>query len=81
MKFAAFVTKEASEVGKEAALETKTPFNEIELLEANKDFIFENMPGLKSVKIFSAISDQDGIEGAKVTKEAALPSKPTIFFY
>ena len=81
MKFAAFVVKEATVVGKESALEVKTPFNEIEILESNKDFIFENMPGLKGVRILSATAEDDGIEGAKSQKEAALPSKPAIFFY
>lgn len=42
MKFAAFVVKEATVSGKESALELKAPFDEIEILEANKDFIFEN---------------------------------------
>lgn len=81
MKFAAFVTKEATVVGKESALELKTPFNEIELLEKTQDFIFENMPGLKGVRILSATSEDDGIENTKNSKEAALPSKPSIYFY
>jgi hypothetical protein len=83
MKFAAFVVKEATVVGKDSALELKTPFNEIEILESNKDFIFENMPGLKGIKILSATSaaDDEGVEGAKSQKEAALPSKPSIFFF
>jgi hypothetical protein len=81
MKFAAFVVKEAGDVGKDSALELKTPFNELEILESNKDFIFENMPGLKGVKILPASGEDDGIEGAKSQKEAALPSKPSIFFY
>jgi hypothetical protein len=65
MKFAAHVVKEASVVGKDSALELKTPFNEIELLEKNRDFIFENMPGLKNVRILSAASEDDGIENSK----------------
>jgi hypothetical protein len=81
MKFAAFVIKEATVVGKESALELKSPFSEIDLLEGNRDFIFENMPGLKQVKILSATAEDDGIEGAKGSKESALPSKPSIFFY
>lgn len=83
MKFAAFVVKEATVVGKDSALETKTPFNELEILEANRDFIFENMPGLKGVKILSAgaSDEEDGLAGAKQIKENALPSKPSIFFY
>jgi leucyl-tRNA synthetase len=82
MKFAAFVVKEAQVVGKEAALELTTPFNEMELLEGTRDFVFENMPGLKNVRILSAQKDDDGLEGAaKASKEAALPGKPAIFFY
>lgn len=81
MKFAAFVIKEAPSVGKESALELKTPFNETELLERTQDFVFENMPGLKGVRILNAAAEDDGIEGTKNSKEAALPSKPSIFFY
>ena len=81
MKFAAFVVKEATVSGKDSALELKTPFNESEILESNKDFIFENMPGLKNVKVLPVSAEDDGIEGAKALKEAALPSKPTIFFF
>jgi hypothetical protein len=81
MKFAAFVTKEAQEVGKDAALELKTPFNEIELLESTKDFVFENMPGVKQVKILPNSTEEEGTESAKPQKEAALPGKPSIFFY
>lgn len=39
------------------------------------------MPGLKGVKILSAAAEDDSIEGAKNTKEGALPSKPAIFFF
>lgn len=81
MKFAAFVTKEATMVGKDSALELKAPFSESELLENTKDFIFENMPGLKSVRILNAANEDDGIEGTKASKEAALPTKPSVFFY
>ena len=81
MKFAAFVVKEATVSGKESALELKTPFDENELLEGNRDFIFENMHGLKNVRVLSATNQDDGIEGATASKEAALPSKPSIFFF
>lgn len=81
MKFAAFVVKEAQSVGKDAALELKAPFSEIELLENTKDFVFENMPTIKGVRILSAQGEDDGIEGAKLSKEASLPTKPSVFFY
>ncbi len=79
IKFAAFVIKEAPSVGKESALELKTPFNEVELLENTKDFVFENMPGLKGVRILTV--EDESIEGTKNAREAALPSKPSIYFY
>lgn len=40
LKFAAHIAKEAEATGKDAALEIKTPFDEIELLNANHDFVF-----------------------------------------
>lgn len=39
------------------------------------------MPGLKNVKVISAIVDEEGLEGAKQIKETAVPSKPAIYFY
>ncbi len=43
MKFAAYLLEEASKNGKETAFELKTPFEEVPLLQTNKDFVFENM--------------------------------------
>lgn len=57
LKFSAHIAKEAEIVGKDAALETKTPFNEIEIIESNKAFIFENMPGLNNIRVVS--NEQD----------------------
>ena len=43
MKFAAFVVKEATEVGKDQALMQRMPFDEKDLAESNRVFLFENM--------------------------------------
>jgi hypothetical protein len=80
LKFAAHLVKEAETLGKEAALEVKTPFDEVELLENNRDFVFENMPTVKTFKVVTA-SEENEIEGSKTTREAAVPGKPQAFFY
>lgn len=67
-------------MGKEAALELKTPFNELEVIESNREFIFENMPGLKNIQVLSSDSGME-IENSKVTREQAQPSRPAAFFY
>lgn len=80
LKFAAHIVKEAETIGKEAALEIQTPFNEIEVLESNRDFIFENMPTLKEIKIIRS-DDPTEIEGSKNAREQALPGKPASYFF
>lgn len=82
MKFAAFVIQEAGEVGKEQALLQQMPFSEIELLESNKVFLFENMQSIKNISIVT--KDHESIEataGAKQSTDNAVPGKPSIFFY
>lgn len=54
IKFAAHIVKEAETVGKDAALEIQTPFNELELLDNNRPYVFENMPGIKEIRVFRA---------------------------
>ena len=80
IKFAAFIVKEAETVGKAAALEVKTPFDERELLMNNREFIFENMPTIKNFKILTTAEEPE-LENSKNSKEAALPGKPSAFFY
>jgi len=80
LKFAAHIAKEAAVVGKETALEMKAPFNEVEMIETNREFIFENMPGLKNIVVLTVDSPVE-IENSKNAREAALPTKPSSFFY
>jgi leucyl-tRNA synthetase len=44
MKFAPFVINEAKKVGAEAAFALSMPFEEVEVMEQSKEFLFENMP-------------------------------------
>jgi hypothetical protein len=44
------------EVRGQEALELKTPFDEVEIIDTNKDFIFENIPGLKNVHVLTVDS-------------------------
>jgi len=52
LKFAAHIVKEAQTIGKDAALEIQTPFNEVEVLDNNREFVFENMPTIKNINIY-----------------------------
>jgi hypothetical protein len=80
VKFAAFVVKEAETVGKDAALEIKTPFDEREVLDNNRDFVFENIPTVKEFRVLEA-TDATEVEGSTNARDAAVPGKPSAFFY
>ena len=80
LKKAAFILAEAAQVGKDAALELKTPFNEIDVIDGNREFIFENMPGLKHIQVLPTDSAVD-IENSKVAREQAQPSRPSAYFF
>ena len=63
MKFASFVLEEVKTLGREKALELKTPFDEKELIEQNRNFLFENMPGLKAINVHY-VTEEVEIEGS-----------------
>lgn len=81
MKFAAFLLEEVAQQGKEKALEVKTPFDELPLLEENKDFIFENMNSIKEVVIARNSDEAVHIEGDKNARDNSQPGKPSVYFY
>lgn len=82
MKFAAFVIKEATEVGKEQALMVSSPFNEQELISSNKNFLFENMNTVTNIQILlKEDSKLDSVPNAKLVADNAVPGKPSIIFY
>ena len=82
MSFAAFVIKEAAEVGKETALMQSMPFEELEVLQSNQAFLFENMGTIKNVRVVTkedaSIND---VPNGKQLAENAVPGKPAIIFY
>lgn len=80
MKFASFVVAEVATLGRDSALELKVPFDEREILENNRTFLFENIPGLKNVNVYF-VTEQVDVEGAQNLKDAAAPGKPSCFFY
>lgn len=67
---------EAVVLGKEKALEIKLPFDEVELIKENKDFIFENMKGVKEIRVIHADDESLQADGHK----KPLPGKPVILF-
>jgi hypothetical protein len=79
LKFAGHIVKEVESIGKDA-LEIKTPFNELELLNLNKDFIFDGMTNLKNIVVLNH-DDPTEIENSKNSREQSLPGKPASYFY
>ena len=49
MKFAAFIVKEALEIGKDTALMQSMPFEEKQVIETNQAYLFEGMQNIKNV--------------------------------
>jgi hypothetical protein len=78
MKFASFVLKEAEVIGKEEALALVSPFDEKELLERNRAFVFENFP-VKN-RVIKMKTDTD-IEKSETVRESAEPGKPATLFF
>ena len=79
-KFAAFVVKDAQTVGKDVALEIKTPFDELQLLDQNRVFVFENMPTIKNFKILKS-DDAEEVQNSAGPREQAVPGKPSMMFF
>jgi hypothetical protein len=81
MKFVGFQLKIAETEGKDAALRLEASFDEKECIETNKAFLFENMPTIKNVTVMVNTSEEAiAIEGSQNSREAACPSKPSIFY-
>lgn len=82
MKFAAFVVKEATEVGKEQALMATCPFDEAELISSNQPFLFDNMATVTNKRfIVKEDASIDEVTNGRAVADNALPGKPTIIFY
>jgi len=83
MKFAAFVLEEAAIVGPEKALQLKVPFDEVELIEDNKNFLFEGMLTIQNIKVILNSDEEtiNGIEGAAAIASSATPGKPIAMFF
>ena len=80
--YAAFVIKEASEVGKEQALVTSSPFDEVELINMNKNYLFESVSTVTNIEVLLKEDDKlDSIPNGKSIAEAAAPGKPAMIFY
>ena len=58
------------------------PFEEAEVLEKNKPFIFENMKTIKTIRFMDKNEEElAAIDGAKQVSESAVPGKPAIMFF
>lgn len=80
MAFASFVTKEIKEERSLAPLELKAPFSEKEVLEAHKDYIFDELK-MENVQIVEKAGEIEGDFDTKVQREQAVPGKPIAFFH
>jgi hypothetical protein len=81
-KFAAFIVEQVQSIGKEAAMSLSMPWDEVEFLEANKSFTFENMGQIKNIQIMKNNDPKaESIEGSQQTRDAAVPGKPAAIFF
>lgn len=82
MKFVAFQLNIAEVSGKEAALRLESTFDEKECIEENRSFLFENMAGIKDVKVLLNTSfEGKQYDGAQAQRDAAAPGKPAVYFH
>jgi hypothetical protein len=81
MKFVSFQLNIAKSEGPAAALRLEAAFDEAELIEANKAFLFENIPQIKEIHVLVNTSEEaQAIEGAQNARDNAEPGKPAVFF-
>ena len=79
MKFAAFVVQDAKVLGKDAALATKTPFDEKELIEHHRPYIFENFPVPK--RSIHMQAEEVDAPNSEAIRAGAVPGKPAIMVF
>ena len=79
MKFAAFVSDEVKEKRSLDPLDLEMPYNEKEIIQANQEFIFGGMD-VKNIE-FREKNEGCDIKGSENSISAALPGKPSVFFY
>ena len=81
MKFAAYRLNIAKTEGPEHALQLKSDFNEAELIGANRPFLFEGLPGVKTVSVFLNTDEKAvAVADSEKARTDATPSKPSIQF-
>ena len=82
MKFAAFIVKEALEIGKDTALMQSMPFEEKQVIETNQAYLFEGMQNIKNVQVLLKEDEAvDAVPNARMMADNAVPGKPSIMFY
>jgi len=82
MKFVAFQLEIAKVSGKEAALRLESSFDERECIESNKAFLFENMGGIKDIKVvLNSSKEAKQYDGSQGPRSAAAPGKPAAYFH
>ena len=81
MKFVRFQLDIAEAEGPQAALRLEAAFDETELIESNKPFLFENITNIKEIHVLVNTSEEaQAIEGAQNARDNAEPGKPSVFF-
>ena len=81
MKFASFMLQQVREELSLNPLSTEIPFNEGELLEQNKGFIFDSFKLAQIDIIERSVEGNVKIEDSKMQREFAVPARPSAYFY
>lgn len=81
MKFVSFRLKIAETDGPEVALQLQSSFDEVDVIAANKPFMFEGMAGIKTVNVVLNTDEKaTAIPESEQLRNNAVPSKPSIQF-
>ena len=58
------------------------PFNELELIQGNQAFLFENMATIKNISIVPKEDESiNAVQNARSLADNAVPGKPSIIFH
>jgi elongation factor 1-beta len=82
MIFAAFVSHEARVHGREIALNTQMPFDEAQVINEHKSFLFEHMEKqIHEIKVYAKTDKAiESIPGGAEAAAGSVPSKPVCLF-
>lgn len=82
MQFAAYTLKQAETRGVESTMKLEIPFEQAQVLEMNKTFLYENMPTIsQTVTVHVDEADLDAkFANSQNARDKATPLAPNAFF-